>query len=307
MDTEISAQIRDYLEAAAPTIQLAELADRRVAGQPSRRVHGPGWAPPRRAVAAAAAAVVLAAGAVAMGVTVSGGSPPRSAAHRVSAIHLTVAMVHRVQRASTAALASAGHVLVTYTIPQPAGTGAYPPGTIDFRFSGHNFSSVAEPPTRGGRQLKLTTRSVNGQIYILAAYGRPRQWYHLANGTGPGRAYPDPRTLLQALQPGAGFEAIGSQLIGGVPTTHLRATELRNLPASLISSLAFIAFMGPTTLAALNVWVDSHDVVRQMQVTFSVRSPQGRLVETQTVRFLDIGKPETITAPAHYVNLGTRR
>jgi hypothetical protein len=44
-----------------------------------------------------------------------------------------------------------------------------------------------------------------------------------------------------------------------------------------------------------------------MQMTFSVRSPQGRLVETQTVRFLDIGKPETITAPAHYVNLGTRR
>jgi hypothetical protein len=305
MDTEISAQLHDYIEAAAPTIQLAELADRRAAGQPSRRVHGPGWAPPRRAVAAAAAAVVLAAGGVAIGVTVSGGSPPRSAAQRVSAIRLTAAMVHRVERASTAALASAGHVLVTFTAPEPAGTATRLSGTIDFKFSGHNFSSVAELPTSGGRHLKLTTRSVNGQIYILGP-PRPLQWYHLANGTGTGRAYPDPRTLLQALQPGAGFEAIGSQLIGGLRTTHLRATQLRNLPANLMSSLAFVAFMGPMTLAALDVWVDSHDVVRQMQMTFSGRSPQGRLVETQTVRFVDIGKPETITAPARYVNLGTR-
>jgi hypothetical protein len=304
MDTEISAQIHDYIEAAAPAIQLAELADRRAAGQPSRGVHGPGWTAPRRTVAAAAAAVVLAAAAI--GVAVSASSPAGSAARRVTAVRLTAAMVHRVQQASTAALASAGHVLVTYTVPQPAGTGAYAPGTIDFRFSGHNFSSVAELPTSGGRHLKLTTRSVNGQIYILGP-PRPLQWDHLANGTGPGRAYPDPRTLLQALQPGAGFEAIGSQLIGGVPTTHLRATQLRNLPASLISSLAFIEFMGPMTLAALDVWVDSHDVVRQMRMTFSGRGPQGRLVETQTVRFVDIGKPETITAPAHYVNLGTRR
>jgi hypothetical protein len=307
MDTEIYAKIRDYVEAAAPAIQLTELADRRPVGQPGRREHGQGWAPPRRAVAAAAAAVVLAAGAVAIGVTVSGGSPAHSAAQRLSGIRLTAAMVHRVERASTAALASTGHVLVTFTAPEPPGTAPHVSGTTDFTFSGHNFNSSSRLLTVGARHVKLTTRSVNGQIYIFGTPGRPLQWYHFANATWPGRAYPDPRRLLQALQPDADFEAMGSQRISGVQTTHLRATQLRNLPASLMSSLAFVGFMGPERLAALDVWVDSHDVVRQMQMAFSGRSPQGRLVETQTVRFLDIGKPETITAPAHYVNLGTHR
>jgi hypothetical protein len=60
--------------------------------------------------------------------------------------------------------------------------------------------------------------------------------------------------------------------------------------------------MGPESLTAFDVWVDRHGVVRQMKITHQGQSQQGRLIETQTIRFLDIGKPEKITAPARYVN-----
>lgn len=302
MDPEVFDQIHDYVETVAPAIPLAELAERRTAAsRPGRRASGRRWAVPRRVTAGVAAAATIAAGATAIGVTEAGGSPARPA-H--AAIRLTAAMVHRVEKASKAALASAGHVFVTYSI-EPTGSSPRSSGTIDITFSGHNFNSLARLPQAsadGAGPLKLTIRVVNGQIYTFGIPGRPPQWYHFSNRTESGRAVPDPRTLLPVLQPEAAFEAIGSQLIGGVQTEHLRATQIRDLPASVISSLAFVSSMGPQPLAALDVWVDSHDVVRQMKMTFSGRSPQGRLVEVQTVRFLDIGKPEVITAPAHYVN-----
>lgn len=308
MDTEISEQIRDYVEAAAPAIPLTELAERRTAAsRPERRTSGRIWAVPRRVAAATVvAATVAAAGAAAIGVAESGGSRARPA-H--AAIRLTAAMVHRVEKASAAALASAGHVFVTYSIPEPPGIVPRVSGTIDFTFSGHDFNAVSWMPKSlsGAGRLKLTIRVVNGQIYIFGTPGRPLQWQHFSNQTERGRALPDPRALLQALRPEADFEAVGSQLIGGVRTEHLRATKLRDLPASLMSSLAFVSSMGPQQLAALDVWVDSHDVVREMRITFSSHGPQGRLAQVQTVRFLDVGKPETITAPAHYVNQATRR
>jgi hypothetical protein len=47
----------------------------------------------------------------------------------------------------------------------------------------------------------------------------------------------------------------------------------------------------------------THGVVRQMEIVQQGRSPQGLQVQTQTIRFLDIGKPETITAPPRYSNM----
>ena len=304
MRREVCDQIRDYVDTAAPAISLAELAERRTVG---RRGLGRRPLPPRRGTFGAVTGAMVAGGAVAAGLTLAGGAPARPAD---VGIRLSAAMVHQVTTASSEALASAGHVVVTFSAPEPAGTAAHVSGTIDITFSGHDFNSVSRLPQPNGSasQRKLVVRVVNGQVYTLGIFGAPsrrQQWHHFSNYTESGRAVPDPRRLLQVLQPDAGFEVVGSQLIGGVQTKHLRATQLTDLPASLMSSLTFVSVMGPQQLTALDVWVDSHDVVRQMGMTFSSRSPQGRLAWHQTIRFLDIGKPETITAPAQYVNQGT--
>ncbi len=308
MSTKILDQVRDYIETAAPAISLAELAERRTASPPHRRTLLRRSPVRRRVITGAVAAAIVVAGAVAAAVALEGGGPahPAGAGFRLSA-----AMVHQVTTASTEALASAGHVLVTYSAPEPAGTAPRVSGTIDITFSGHDFNSVStlpQEPTGGASHRTLTIRVVNGQIYlfgIFGAPGRPQQWHHFSNQTESGRTVPDPRRLLQVLRPDAGFEVVGSQRVGGVYTKHLRATQISHLPATVMSSLTFVSSMGPEQLAALDVWVDSRDVVRQMRMTFSGSSPQGLLFWVQTVRFLDIGKPETIVVPAHYVNQGT--
>ena len=305
MRKEISDQIRDYVETAAPAISLAELAKRRTAARRSdRRALGRRPPLPRRIIFGAVTGAMVAGGAVAAGLALAGGGQVRPAD---VGIRLSAAMVHQVTTASNEALASAGHVFVTFSAPELAGSAPHVSGTIDITFSGHDFNAVSmlpQGPTGSTSPRRLIIRVVNGQVYtlgIVGASGRRQQWHHFSNYTESGRVVPDPRRLLRVLRPDAGFEFVGPQFIGGVQTKHLRATQLTDLPASLMSSLTFVSVMGPQRLTGLDVWVDSHDVVRQMSMTFSSRSPQGRLVWHQTVRFLDIGKPEAITAPAHYV------
>lgn len=299
MDSEIAGQIHDYVESAAPPIPLASITrPSAVPGRVERSASMQRQVSPRRAIALAAATAAAAA-AVTIGITETGSSPARRSP---AATVLTAAMVHHVEAASQAAMAPAGHMLVTFSF----GLINHPPssGSIDFTFSGHNFNAIDHLPTSPGdrKSQTLTSRRVNGQLYIFGLPGRPEQWYHLQGQTAAGRTVPDPRKVLTVLQPDARFEDIGSRRIDGVQTKILSATQLKKLPASVLSSVTFVSSMGPESLTAFDVWVDRHGVVRQMRIIHQAQSPQGRLIEKQTIRFLDIGKPEKITAPARYVN-----
>jgi hypothetical protein len=303
---DIADQIRDYVEAAAPAISLAELAElaerRTTVRQPAMRAR---VAPRRAAVAVGITAAVVAATGTAIAVTELPGSQPRPTVvqprttpsrPRPSHVLLTAAMVHRLQRASKAALAASGHVFVRYSDVDaglPDGS-----GTMDITFSGQNFNAVSWQP--GSKIGPWIERVVDGQIYDYGELwpGQRPQWRHSTTQTSGGQAVPDPRTLLQELQPSAAFELLGTQLIDGVETQHLRATKVSGLQGSLAS-------LGLDTepLTSLDVWVDSNGVVRQMAMVFSGNDQQGDFcVDRQVVSFLDIGKPETITAPTHYVN-----
>ena len=294
MDSKIAEQIHNYLETAAPPIQLSSVTRRLEAPGQTRRSASIRQVNPRRAIAVVAASAAAAA-AVTIGIHKAGSTS--------DATVLTAAMVHRVEAASEAAIASAGHIFVTFSLGEihrsPSSSGA-----IDFTFSGHNFSAVDRlpAPPKDHASRTLTIRSVNGEIYTFGGPGRPQLWYRVGSQPKAGRTVPDPRKVLTALRPEAGFKDIGSQLIDGVQTRILTATQLSKLPASILSSLTFVSSMGPQSLAAFDVWVDNHDVVRQIKITYDDQTGHGRLIQIQTIRFLDIGKPEKITAPAHYVN-----
>lgn len=294
MNTDTASHVRDYLDTAAPPIPLAAVTGQAPAAGPGGLVvplRTPGR---RRVIAAAAAAAAVAAG-ITAGVVVTGRNPAAPAGPAV----LTAAMIHRVQAASKAALGPAGHMLVSYSqgrphhVPDSA-------GSIDFTFSGRDFNAVEKlPAAPGARHQKLTIRLVGGQTYLYGGPGRPPAWTRAGGPSQAGRTFPDPAKILAALQPGAGFARTGSQVVGGVHTTVLRATRLAGIPAGVLSSLRFISLMGPESLASFEVWVDAHGVVRQVSISYNAQSGQGgALVQAETIRFTDIGRPERIQAPA---------
>jgi hypothetical protein len=298
VDSDIASQIRNYIETAAPPIPLARIARPSAApGHVRLSVAIQHQMNPRRAIALAVA-TASAAAAVAVGIALTGNSHEGPSSRNTV---LTAAMIHRVEAASQAAIAPAGHMLVSFSVglmnQSPSSS-----GSIDYTFSGHDFNAIEHLPTSAiaPKKQTLTVRQVDGQFYLFGP--APRNWYHLHSQTAVGRNVPDPRELLKALRPDARFEDIGSQVIGGVKTTILHATQLRNLPGSVLSALTFVSSMGPESLTRFDIWVDEHGVVRQMKIIHQGHSPQGLLIETQAIRFLDIGKPETITVPARYSN-----
>jgi hypothetical protein len=131
--------------------------------------------------------------------------------------------------------------------------------------------------------------------------GDPTQpWLHeLGEDTSP--HFPEAATLLRLPSPAADFQDAGTDVIGGTRLTRLHATRLSGLPedptlarcANLTACLES-ATVPPGSLTALDVWVDSHDVERQM--TIHLRGSDGQT--TLTVTFTDSGQPQSITAPA---------
>ena len=85
--------------------------------------------------------------------------------------------------------------------------------------------------------------------------------------------FPEAATLLQLLSSAADFQNAGTDVIGGTPLTRLHATRLSGLPEAPtlgryanLTAYAKSATVPPGTLTALDVWVDSHDVMHQLKI-----------------------------------------
>jgi hypothetical protein len=309
--TELPAQLRDLIDGGAAAVTAREITEAGLspaAGvvplrRPGRRVPRPGR------VAALAAGIVVVGCAGAVAVSQLAGPAPRPAASRagdrpaVHAVHhqqvaLTARMMHKIALASRAALASAGHALVSYH--NEDGGLSIVSGTDDLTFSGNNFNNVNLQA--GSKIGPWTDRVVNGQIYDYGelAPGDAPHWYHSVSETQNVReAVPDPRDLLKALAPGARFVSAGWQVLDGTRVQKLRATRLSGLPGKLLS----LENADPSQkLTALTVWADASGVIRQVRTAFQGLLDGAVDYTTVKVDFVDIGKPETIIAPASYIN-----
>ena len=114
---------------------------------------------------------------------------------------------------------------------------------------------------------------MNGQFYFAlpTATATREVWLHeLGESTTP--HFPEAATLLRLLSPAAKFRNAGTDVIGGVRLTHLHATQVSGLPdaptlgryANLVADAKSV--VPPGTLAALDLWADSHGVVHQMTI-----------------------------------------
>jgi hypothetical protein len=289
MAADLQDQIRTFVERGVRHVSSAEAADlARADRRPLRaeRVR-PRLRPGRlTATVAAAVAVVCAVALVTVAHTGGAGQPARAGQRRAGATVLTATFVRHIASASRLALAHSGQVVVHSR--QLLGGVLQQNGTADITFSGGNWNDAFSeelPASDGQPAIKqgAINRVVDGQAYDYFVAADGLAWYH---DTGPdavsSMAIPDPRLLLDELAPGARFALVGYATIGGLRLAHLRATVLSGLSASPFADLGLSG-----KLASLDVWVDSHGVVRQMSMTgtesvsvsrFILKSP-GQLIK----------------------------
>ena len=181
--------------------------------------------------------------------------------------------------------------------------------TYEYRLAGDDVAVVMELGSYPGER-----RVVDGEMYWHAGPDPSTPWFHDVDG-GPVRSdwTGDPRSLLATLEPRAGFELVGDDTVDGVEVDHLRArTPAYYDPQQLGLGQALDPAAG--VLTGLDVWVDGDGVVRRIDLEathgFDVNvvevpgGPEtirsGTEVTTASVRFVDIGVPNTVEAPAEF-------
>jgi len=302
MGTDLKDQIRDLIERGAHPVSFQEISERRTAAAPAIR-----RATPRRRVAFVGAGVVLAAAGCAAGLVIGSASPgapassgvpgPQARTSSQGAIFVTAAMIKHVAAASRSALANSGQERISYrSVKNGAATSS---GTDTVTYSGSDWNYAIH--TTVSAFPDGIARVVNGRYYIKPDAAASRQpWLHeLGESTSP--HFPEAATLLRLLSPAAKFVDAGTNVIGGVQLTHLRATQVSGLPddptlaryANLVSA-AKSGIVPPGTLTALDLWADSRGVVHQMTIQMNGNDGQ----TTLTVTFTGFGQPQSITAPA---------
>jgi hypothetical protein len=114
----------------------------------------------------------------------------------------------------------------------------------------------------------------------------------------------DPTQVLGQLRVGAdSVTNEGQQIVDGVQTTHYQAEInvdrlIRNVPSSV---LKLITPQGQDV--PVDVWIDSHDLVRRVDMSLSLGAPnQPSFEETTTADFTDYGpQPRPTPPPANQV------
>jgi hypothetical protein len=313
MQSDLTRQIGELVERGAEPVSFAEVSERSAAADAAAR---PRTGRRRAAIGGVTAAIAAAGCAAALLIaTANPGAPPRPGAvvHPGAAVHsggsssagpaiLTAAMVQRVAAASQSALASSGREQITYQNRKNGTVDGHGDDVITFSGSNYNWAMDDLVPPSAAAHLPAMevagiTRFVNGMAYLQPDATDPKSpWLRATKWRGPGY-FPIPRTALQLLSPRAKFQDLGWQVIGGVRLEHLRATELSGLPGSL----TFAGYQQPgEALSALDLWVDASGVLHQMQLVLKSSDSE----TTMTVTFSEFGQPQTITAPAHWIQSG---
>jgi hypothetical protein len=229
METDLKDQIRDLIERGAHPVSFREITGRRTAAAPAIRRAS------RRRVAFAGAGVGLAAAGCAAGLVIVSASPgaPASAGAGApqarpshGATFVTAAMIKHVASASRSALANSGQERISYLSVKNGAMTSSGTDTVTYSGSDWNYAIHTTVPAFPDS----IARVVNGRYYIkldAAASGQP--WLHeLGESTSP--HFPESATLLRLLSPAAKFLDAGTDVIGGVRLTHLRATQVSGLP-----------------------------------------------------------------------------
>jgi hypothetical protein len=122
----------------------------------------------------------------------------------------------------------------------------------------------------------------------------------------PGAGNGDPADLLASLAAISGsVKKQGTATIGGVPVTEYRVTTDLAKAAARVPGWEQASFKGLAQVLGsgtipVDVWVDSHNLVRRMRETLRLPGESGTPADTavtQTTDFYDFGVPVRVSAP----------
>ena len=204
---------------------------------------------------------------------------------------------------------------------------------LTIEFSGDNRSTTGhqqsvEAKAAPGRDngFDFANKVVDGRFFLLDA----GHWIEDTNEhlAGSDLFSVDPRTFVGGAADGAQFKDVGGDTVDGVAVRHLTATKLDAVPRVNLG-------LGPVTddqtkITKFDVWVDSANVVRRLDLATSLtetvhplaqtileKDAEGKVIGKRldeanmgpaeertvtnqyTVTFTDIGAPITIEAPAN--------
>jgi len=104
----------------------------------------------------------------------------------------------------------------------------------------------------------------------------------------------DPTQLLDQLEAVGSVTKVGTEEIG-VKTTHYRAA----MDVSKIPSGARIEQLMHAQYEPIDIWIDDHDLVRRVRMSYSVRTPGvGRTSTVTTMDFSDFGEQVHVNLPS---------
>lgn len=175
-------------------------------------------------------------------------------------------------------------------------------------------ANVGPQAAAGPPELVAENRYVAGEWYFhLQGADGEMEWSYDPNDEGifVGVTPSDPRELYDRLSPTAGFEADGTDFVRGVETVHLVATTPEAVDTSL---LQFISGL-PESVESIELWVDSNNIVRRIDVTVAgsdvtleVGATDTTEISTTTysIEFYDIGEPITVEVPRDAVEIDSQ-
>jgi hypothetical protein len=206
----------------------------------------------------------------------------------------------------------AGSVRADFTISSSGGVSGSGSGVFN---SGKDRSGqLTMNVTADGRQVPIDTVIVGNTIYVrspLISQRLPggKQWVKVDLQQAAKAANVDLSSLLSAnptpggalayLQGSSAIKKVGSETVGGSPTTHYRVVVDLKQAANRASGSdrealeRAIKAAGTTTLP-VEVWVDSQQYVRKIKYQSKASGQSADL----TMEMHDFGSPVPITAPA---------
>jgi hypothetical protein len=296
--TDLPAMIRECVDEGTQSISPGEVRARAMMNE--RRVRP---VPVRRGARLAMAATGVAAAGIAGALVASQVGGGTAAGTRTV---LTAAMLQHVASASEAAMTSGRADIVTATRG----------GTLvqQVSFDGANWNDVTDPGAHTqiyrtsdsiARTGESISRVVDGQAYHYPSFSATptphyvEEWMHIvAPGAAASLEIPDPRTLLGALSPSAGFVTDGYTTVNGVRAEHLRATTPGSVPLQPLNPLIGTEPDNPR-VSALDLWVGPSDVVLKAQFTVSGPDTVSLLTAAGTQALRQYAKEHGITINAN--------
>jgi hypothetical protein len=206
----------------------------------------------------------------------------------------------------------AGSVRTDFSISSSGGVAGTGSGVFN---SGKDRSGqLTMNVTTNGRQVAIDTVIVGNTVYVrspLISQRLPsgKQWVKVDLKQAAKAANVDLSSLLSAnptpggalayLQGSSAIKKLGTEQVGGIPTTHYRVVVDLQQAADRASGSdkdaleQAIKAAGTTTLP-VEVWVDSQDYVRKIEYKSQASGQSADL----TMEMHDFGSPVPITAPA---------